>query len=346
MPIYARDAAALDAQASEGARNTENNDAKLKQLILGKNLDMQKANEMVDVNQQNEQNKSNIDVGAQKSKQDNDLATIQKLSDSGVANEGGSISANGVTVGKGYDTNRMLQKQQGMSDKAIKDATDAYTKALPKIQDQFNAASEGMQLANDPKNIGSLGQARTLMLKSMGMNRYNSDEASAVLPPALKGMAANMFNAAGGDEAPLNDSQRATINTFFKGMAQTAHDKHESLKQNTLGSYQLRNGYDANKAEGLKSGVMGNFDKSYGDKMKQFDSLPTTAPAPGAPAPSGPMDKLAEFFGRGRAQPAAQAAPQGGGMQDAIAQEIARRKGAQPPMTFQEFQARKKAGTL
>jgi hypothetical protein len=310
MAILRSDLPSIDSAATSTAGNLD----KLRQLILGHQHKLEENTQQSGLDAQKYAANKDADVSAKEQEQSNAIEAVKQMADSGMANDGGSITVNGVGFGKGYDPNKAIATNNRISDQAIKDTTNNYNKGLPKIQDQFNAASEGLQFVNDPRNVGSLGQARTLALKSMGMNRYNEQEAKAVVPPALQGTISQLFNSAGGDETPLNESQKRALNTFFMSTADQAHQKHELLKNNTIGGYQQRNGYDPNKAEGLKNAVMHNFDQQYEDKMKGFANLPTTtSPEADRPAPTGAIDKLAAFFSGGNkkaTQPSSTLSPQ------------------------------------
>lgn len=233
-----------------------------------------------------------------------DLQGIQKLQQ--VSPEGASVKAGGMASGVDPMARAVLMQQQG-SVKAIKGATDYYNKNVSKLQDKANAAEEGLNATNDPNNMGSVGQARTLMLKAMGMNRYNEQEAKAVMPPTLHSQLANMMNSTGDDSNPLNDSQRQTINSFFKHSLNNVDQQHEMLKSNAISEYQMNPMADPSKSDVLKNQLGAPFTAHLKEIGTKYQQSPGTPKSEGQPPQPGMMDSavsgLKNFFG---GQPQAQ----------------------------------------
>lgn len=237
---------------------------------------------------------------------DTEQEAVEKATAGGRSVKVGDISAGQDPTIKMVMTN--LKGQQS----AVKHSLDTYQKGLPDLQKRYQASVEGMEAANDPKQMGSVGQARTLMLKAMGMNRYNDNEAAAVLPPTLHSLASTVFNKFGDDSNPLNQQQKAAINQFFQGHLSHIKDSHEQLKQNALTSYQLDPYYDPSKESAIKEKLGKPFDKSLGEATSRFQNVPNTG-APqvptGQPEP-GIMDKLKSYL-TGAKQQQAPSAPAG-----------------------------------
>jgi hypothetical protein len=210
----------------------------------------------------------------------------------------------------------------------VQDVNKQYMAGLQKIQPGADAAAEGLEAINDPKNSGSLGQARTLMLKSMGMNRYNEQEAKAVLPSALQGVVSGLFNSVGDDQNPLNGSQKAAIGQFFQHQLDTSKNNHEMLKANVMNGYNMSQYADPARAQSM-SATLG---KPFSDRLTTYADRYKAVPATGgynpqAPAPEpGMIDKLTSFL-RGPQQTAAPAA-------------------SAPAMSFDEFKKARAAGKL
>ncbi len=260
-------------------------DAALKQLITGKNLEAENTGKKIQAS----------------------IGGLQQMSEQGLVPEGGSASVEGTSVGADPYAKLMGKQMQGGAH-AIEAAQKTYNSGLQKIMPAAQAASEGMQLMSDPKNTGSLGQARTLMLKAMGMNRYNEQEAKAVLPPSLQGTVSQIFNSAGGDETPLNDSQKRSVATFFKGQLDQAKQAHETLKANSLNMYQQSPYFDAARGSQLQGSLGAPVDSVLKSALDKYSGMPDTRTDPSQrPAPTGMVDKLRQFLtGGGSSQPSAQ----------------------------------------
>lgn len=317
---------------------------KQKEAQAQANIDVNKAQQMVPINAQA--------TGANQSATNAaNMQAIGQLQQN--APEGAQIHAGDLSTGVDPYARMVLQNQkQGAS--AIQSAQKQYMSGLPKIQQQLSASQELSDVANDPKNVGSIGQARTLMLKSMGMSRYNEQEAKAVMPPSLQSAVTGMFNQAGGDDTPLNAAQQRAINTFSQHMAANANNSHEQLKQNVMTGYQMSPYYDPSRGQQMQQQLGQPFSQAYGDFTKKSQQVSNSATPPAQqPAPQGSVDKLYNLIrggGQGAPAPAPQpqpapqgspppggnfsvtaAPPAGGGMMDAVRAEMARRaaKGGQ-----------------
>src|SRR6266850_1901464 len=99
------------------------------------------------------------------------IQRLQEMMKSAPEGSGATVTPEGASYSRGFNPYQMQQRQTQGDAQARMKANQVYNSGLPKIQQVAQAASEGLDFANDPQNIGSLGQARTLMLKAMGMNR-------------------------------------------------------------------------------------------------------------------------------------------------------------------------------
>lgn len=264
-------------------------------------------------------------------KADVDIGSLKRLQQE--APDGASVKVGEASVGVDpYAKMMMMQQQSGA--KAVKGALDYYNKNAVKLHDRVTAAEEGLSVTNDPNNIGSTGQARTLMIKAMGMNRYNEAEAQAVLPPTMYSQFSGFLNKAGDETNPLNDAQRQSINAFFKHTLNQTQQQHEILKSNAISDYQMTPGADPQRAGMLQQQLGAPLDahmKGIAEKYKQAQGTPQSQ---GQPPTPGIADRLRSFLGRQQGAPRPQ--PQAGqpaasqpSIQDMAAQEMARRKAAQ-----------------
>ncbi len=217
---------------------------------------------------------------------------------------------------------KYLFKQSQGSAKAASHAYDTYSKGLPDLNKKAQASTEGLQIINDPTQIGALGQARSLMLRAMGMNRYNDSEAAKSLPPSLYGTVKNMFQGAEGwsgspedagkfgDVNPMNSLQKKAADSFFRGNLKNVQDQHDLLKKTAAGSYRMSGYYDPAVGQDFDNNVGKDFDNYINKSLApKPGAIPINqqSPLPQQPQPSGPLDKLKSMFGMGaKPQPQAQ----------------------------------------
>lgn len=203
-----------------------------------------------------------------------------------------SVSSDGASIHP-IDENKAGDKDKKGEESAIKNATSLYNRGLPKIQQTMLAAQEGLKTVNDPNQIGSLGTGRTLALKMFGMNRYNENEAKAVVPSTLQGHLSSLMNATGDDSTPLNEAQKRSLNTIFLNGIQGAKDQHDLLKQNALGSYSSSLYSKPERSQALQQSLGSAVDSSLKDSLANTAKYPTTQTSPAErPAPTGIVDKL------------------------------------------------------
>jgi hypothetical protein len=349
MPIYARDAAALDAQASEASRNNANNNAKLQQLILGKKLDMEKAQEMLPINKQGEQDKSDIAVAGKNTQQQNEIKGIQGMQDSGMVNDGGGVKMGDTSLTRGYDPSKMAHQQQGQELKEMGALQKSAKASMGGPQGDLETADMIHKLAENPSSVdmgtaqimkarmamgGSGGRALGAALRTMGMddntlggdaqkfaNFFTGNSTASQTPQQINALKEGAFKLADDANERLGraKSQFAQQAPFMApGMAANGQ-LQQALPSFTAPADALSASLAQRKADYQKQAAGAQPGLTGGSAYKQ---------------PSGPIDKLAAFFGKG------QAAPSGGTPPAASPQA------PQAPMSFQEFQARKKAGTL
>lgn len=179
---------------------------------------------------------------------------------------------------------------------AIDQALNTYKSGKSKLDKPMQAAIEGLNSVNDPENTGSLGQARTLMLSSMGMNRYNENEAKAVLPPAIHGMVASLMNSVGGDESPLNETQKKVVNQFFKSRLESVKRQHDSLKQDSLNAASS-SPFSTPSTSSRLSGLGKSMDDALEEAQQKYSNLQTTkGPDLSGATPPSIVSKLASML--------------------------------------------------
>jgi len=284
----------------------------LTQLILGDQ----------NARRQNQQ-KADLDVDKANREQQNSLATLKQLQNE--APDGASVRVGDLSSGVDpYVAAQRKMMQGGAS--AIQSAVKAYQSGVPKIQDALGSAFEGLQAVNDPNNRMARGQAKTLMLKSLGMNRFNEQEAKSLLPNSIYGSIANIGNAADNDATPLTQNEQSALNSAFMTAANTAHDKHQQLVQNVTNGYAMNPFADPSRESQLAN-IGAPIENSFQQKMSVFKKAPTNPTFTGGGTPTQPqslVDKLTSFF-RPSQQGGGQAPQAAGGMdmQSAAAREIA-----------------------
>lgn len=208
------------------------------------------------------QNKANLDTL-------NDPALQSQV------NNGGMAKVGDLTVGADPYAHMIAAGEKG-EEAARQKAIQNYNKSLPKLQQQFQAANEGLSFVNDPKNIGSVGQAKTLMLKAMGMNRFNEDEARAVLPSTLHQAVSTFFNSGGGDNNPMDANQQAMVNQFFRSQIHNVKQQHDLLRQSSLDTYDSSRYAAPTGHQTLQNKLGGGFSQALDSADKQYSQVPAT----------------------------------------------------------------------
>jgi hypothetical protein len=186
----------------------------------------------------------------------------------------------------GVDPTIALHKQQ-LTDqsKALDKVNSDYTKAIPKLQDQAAALEEYKGALANPNQM-TIGTVKSLALKAMGMNRYNKDEANAVLPPSVQGIAANIMNMGGGNESPLNPQQLNDATNFGAMMVKSLEQKHNIIKANALNGYMMNPRHDQDAASALQNQMGAPLSNQIGDLTQGYSDLAQKYQAQAAkPAP-------------------------------------------------------------
>lgn len=297
-------AMALGGQAARDAYQ-QSKEAQLKQLLQAKQQQGQQ--DLLKQQQAGE-------LANKQAMQQSDLATLQKMHDQGLVENGGQAKAGELSTGADPYA-RMLSQQQHGSASAIQHATDQYMKGAGKLQDVAGSINEGLDAINDPKQIGSVGAARTLLIKSFGMNRYNGDEGKGLVGGNTWGSAQGLLNSLGDDNNPLQPNQRQAISNLLQSGYQTVKGKHEDLKSQVHSAYQVSPYYDQSRDAGLDK-LAQPLDQRLTSMGQRFASpQAAAAPAPAATSPQpGLVDRakqgLMNMLGLGGSQPqAASAAP-------------------------------------
>lgn len=194
-----------------------------------------------------------------------------------------------------------MQQQRGA--KATGHAYDTYMKAVPAIQQKIQNAQSGLEAINDPGQVGSVGQARTLAIKNLGMSRYNQQEGNALVPNQLASIMHSIYNFSGDGSNPLTDNQRQALNSIFNGSLQQAKQQHEIAKANAVGSLQASGLADPMTVQQFQQQIGGPLDKQLSDIQDKYKSVPHTigyqAPNPNSQANvphQSMLDKLKGLF--------------------------------------------------
>lgn len=256
---------------------------------------------------ENMQKKS--DLG--KEEQERNLGLAQRgIEDNAKAGRNLSYKVGDVDIKQQEDSPlKYLMHSQQAGAHAQSHAYDTYMKAFPEVQKRAQSSMEGLEAINDPNQIGSVGQAKTLMIKNLGMNRYNEQEGNALVPKQLSQVIHGIYNGTFGDDNPLTDTQRQALNTVFQGGLSIAKKQHEMAKNNAVGSLVHSGIADPNTIQQFKSSIGSDFDKQLNDITDKYKAVPTTSgyqPGAAAKQPVSMIDKLRSLFGN-QQSPAAQA---------------------------------------
>lgn len=167
-------------------------------------------------------------------KVERDIESVRRIrGDKELYQPGESLKAGEISIGSDPTAHLMQANQRGEA-AAIKQAQDLYSKAVPDLRKKMTAINEGLDAVNNPNDPGALGKARTAILSSMGMNRYNENEAKAILPPNMYSTASGLFNMGGDDSNPLSDVQKKATNSFFTGQLDNIRQQHSASKQSAI----------------------------------------------------------------------------------------------------------------
>ena len=170
-------------------------------------------------------------------KQAADLATFQKLKDSGLLNSGGSLKVGDINAGKDPLSQYMLGQTKAEAS-ARKGAIDLYNKGAADISKNADSAEGIMQAVGDNDKT-SIGRIRTGMVRTF-FNRYNDNEGMANMPKDVKSQVMNALNSVGipsvGD-GNLNATTKAAAAQFAKHTLDNADQKHQALQQGAQQSY-------------------------------------------------------------------------------------------------------------
>lgn len=243
---------------------------------LGQGLGAQKADYL-------ERLKSYLQNQSQAQALERNISTIKQMRDSGLIDKESpvSVEASGsVSIPRNplmqYLMRGQMDTKHGV-DKNMKTAISQYEKGASPLDNQLAAVQEGLELTSDPKNIGSLGQARTLTLKALGMNRFNEDEAKQVLPATALSSVKSLMIGGGADTSPLQGNQINSVQTLFKTLGQTLKQRHEQLKQQSIASLKASPYYDPSQDERVQS--------QFQARDQRFNQV--LSPSPGANAMTG-----------------------------------------------------------
>lgn len=322
MPIYAKDKASLD----KGAQA-------LMQLILGNKNKMAEAEQQKNLDE--EKNQEEINQGIQ---------GVKDLKSQGLITEGGGVNVKGVGVTRGYNPFQIEHTRQAQQLNEMKALQKAAKDALSGPQADLETADMIHKLMVNPSAIdqgtaqlmkarmamgGSGGRALGAALRTMGM------DAKTMAGDAQDW--ANWFS--GNAHTTMTPQQMNALNEGAFKLGSDATERFNRGKQQFVSqAAMLAPGMASN---GSLTQALPTFSAPGDDlvnrlsqRQKEYQQQAAGAPtgldqAPAYKEPSGPIDKLKNFLTGGPSPaPAAPQASGGGGLQDAVAAEIARRKAA------------------
>ncbi len=288
---------------------------------------MQGADQAVKTNTEGKQKIAQMKAGEQQeiAKEGRQKETLEDILK---GNPNSSVKVGDIDVNNNSYMRALTDKMHG-ENTATQKANATYEKGLPDLQKKAFASAEGLKAINDPQQIGSIGQARSLMLRSMGMNRYNEQEASASLPPDVLGYAGQLFNKADGwqafgngadDKNPLSTTQRQAAASFFNGSLGMVKQGHELLKKTAIGQYNTSNYADPTKSQILQQTLGAPFDEFLNQTSQKPQNAPqqpqagaqgATPQAPPQQPPAGILGGLQRLLKGAPAQQPQAPAPQG-----------------------------------
>lgn len=228
---------------------------------------------------------------------------------------GQSVHMGDITVGQDPYSKLVQGNQKGLAS-AIATSNNQYMKSLPKLQGAAQKIHEGMALINDPKQVGSAGAAKSLIISGVAeMNRYNQQEGSDLVPTTSLQKLQQYANSMGDDKNPLSDAQRAAINHMFVGALGSLKQKHDVLRQSAIGTFETSPYYDAGRGEALKKSMGAPLDAQLNNDMQQYAKYGADQQMMSPPGqqsgPSGLLGKLKNLIMPKQAapQPMGQPAP-------------------------------------
>lgn len=264
----------------------------------------QQARQMPDIQQQAEAKQAQLKSQLGQQEQERNTKATEDLINK-FGGPGGSMNAKIGDVSlshKEENPAKYLFMNTKATSGAAKHSYDMYAKALPDIQKGLQSAQEGLEAVNDPNQINSIGQAKTLLIKNLGMNRYNQQEGNALVQPQYAQIFNELYNKLGNDQNPLTETQRRAINSTFSGALQRVKAQHATAKQTALGSFRTSGYYDPSTEQSLTNNMGGDVDKNIDSTIERFKQVPQNPGyQPGAQTPpqQSAFDKLKGMFGFG-----------------------------------------------
>lgn len=167
------------------------------------------------------------------------LGTVKETLNSGDLPEGSgmSLDADGkVAVTRGV--NPVGLAAQGA--KAYTGAINFYNQKLPDEEKKLTAAERLYGAISDPANPITAGTARSLLLNIHGMNRFNEEEANAMVGPTMANQLKKAMTFLGSNEgATLNDAQRAGIVEILNDSVGSVKSQHDMYKKQAQETYRM-----------------------------------------------------------------------------------------------------------
>lgn len=254
-----------------------------------------------------QQSEQHITEGERKRK--GELQTLQDLTGADNPADAYAIAAKhgaGVHMGDvSIQTDPYAKQQQHQTDqeaKASKAAFDSYSKQTGKLPQVINSVNEIMDQLKDPNGI-SPGIIKTKMISALGMNRYNAQEAAALLPPTAREKLEGLLTFTGMQSQPITPGSPShqALQKFSQDLLNSAQSAHNQAKQSAIGMYSSNPYASPARSEMLKQTIGKPTEDMINDTRSKFQMQ--QAPQPGTPvpqaAPKSILDRLKAAYEAG-----------------------------------------------
>lgn len=287
---------AITAQAAEKERLKMEQNAKLKELLLGHQYGMEESDHKIKSEHAADSDFQQESINRGLKVQD----SLDKLKPGIKHNVG--VSKEGFTVGESETDPyaKIMGRQQTGDAQARQKAMDFYNHQFPAMQKQAGELMSSYPAVADPKNTMSLGLAKGQALRAMGMNRFNEAESNALIGPSLTAKMARVMNFAGDDNSPLTDAQRKDVLDLMMSGIQELGTKHKQISDQAMGTYRVSPYANETGAQTIMAQLGQNgFGKQVDDFVNKYQAPAQTAggqPQTIVPQNPGTMDRLKQFF--------------------------------------------------
>lgn len=209
------------AEGASAYQHSQDKQAALKQLLMGKQIDQEKYKTQLDA----DSNKMMEMYGGK-----TPAEAAQNAAASGRSGAVGSLKFGAEPVDRSAGNTAKYES------KAMKDAGDFYNKHVTDLKKQAEASESFYKNVSERPTI-SLGAAKAALINSYGFSRYNEQEAATNLQSTWDKLGASAINWTGGAESQLSDAQKRDVLGALKHRLSTINSDHESLKDTAASTY-------------------------------------------------------------------------------------------------------------